>query len=189
MSEERPSVFVRLGRAIDGLRRFLINVLFFGLAAGLVIASLSGRINVPDGAALVLNPRGTIVEQLSAVDPVERAVSNGGMDFKSASAGPGAIVIEQFGGLQLFDLKTGKLQPVEVSVAGDIAEPRAKFVNVGRRLTSAHISPTGARALFEIVARACEPERSRRYDSIASFCCAWRAARAAEFFDKLTPLP
>ena len=76
MSEERPSVFVRLGRLIDGLRRFLINVLFFGLAAGLLIASLSGRIKVPDGAALVLNPRGTIVEQLSGVDPVERAVAN-----------------------------------------------------------------------------------------------------------------
>jgi len=76
MNEERPSVFVRLGRLIDGLRRFLINVLFFGLAAGLLIASLSGRIKVPDGAALVLNPRGTIVEQLSAVDPVERAVSS-----------------------------------------------------------------------------------------------------------------
>jgi tricorn protease len=80
---------------------------------------------------------------------VERAVQNAGMDFKSASAGPGAIVVEQFGRLQLFDLKTGKLQPVAVGVAGDIAEPRARFVSVGRRLTNAHISPTGARALFE----------------------------------------
>ena len=93
MNEERPSVFVRLGRLIDGLRRFLINVLFFGLAAGLLIASLSGRIKVPDGAALVLNPRGTIVEQLSAVDPVRargrerhgRRVGRG----RDAAQGPG----------------------------------------------------------------------------------------------------
>jgi len=35
----------------------------------------------------------------------------------------------------------------------------------------------GTRALFEVVARACEPERSRRYDSMAAFYQAWRAAR------------
>ena len=36
----------------------------------------------------------------------------------------------------------------------------------------------GTRALFEVVARACEPERSSRYDSIDAFYGAWRAARA-----------
>ncbi len=35
----------------------------------------------------------------------------------------------------------------------------------------------GTRALFEVVARACEPERSSRYDSMAAFYSAWRAAR------------
>ena len=71
------------------------------------------------------------------------------MDFKSASAGPGGIVIEQFGQIQLYDLKSSTLTPVKISLAGDIAELRPKFVNVARRLTNAHISPTGARALFE----------------------------------------
>jgi serine/threonine protein kinase len=37
----------------------------------------------------------------------------------------------------------------------------------------------GTRALFEVVARACVPERSRRYDSMAAFYRAWRAARNA----------
>jgi len=36
----------------------------------------------------------------------------------------------------------------------------------------------GTRALFEVVAGACEPERSRRYDSMAAFYSAWRAPRA-----------
>ena len=75
MLDERPSLFTRLLRGLDGLRRFLVNVLFFGLLAGLVIASLGGRPKVPDGAALVLNPRGTIVEQLAPVDPLERLVA------------------------------------------------------------------------------------------------------------------
>ena len=77
MVEERPSSLTRVLRGLDGLRRFLINVLFFGLLAGLLIASLSGRPTVPNGAALVLNPRGTIVEEVASVDPVERFVSRG----------------------------------------------------------------------------------------------------------------
>jgi tricorn protease len=80
---------------------------------------------------------------------VSEAVKNTGMDFKSASAGPGGIVIEQFGQLHLFDLKSGAMSPVKITLSGDIAELRPKYVNVARRLTNAHISPTGARALFE----------------------------------------
>jgi protease-4 len=70
---ERSSFFARLGRGIDGLRRFIINVVFFGLLAGLAIAAWNARPRVPDGAALVLNPRGVIVEQLSS-DPTGRLV-------------------------------------------------------------------------------------------------------------------
>jgi tricorn protease len=80
---------------------------------------------------------------------VTAAVPNKGMDFKSASAGPGAIVIEQFGQILLYDLKTAKAAPVKIGVAGDMPELRPKLVNVARRLSSAHISPTGARAVFE----------------------------------------
>jgi len=80
---------------------------------------------------------------------VAQAVSNSAMDFKSASAGPGGIVIEQFGQLQLYDVKSGSLTPVTVTLAGDMPELRPRYVNVGTRLTNAHISPTGARALFE----------------------------------------
>jgi tricorn protease len=80
---------------------------------------------------------------------VTQAVRNTGMDFKSASAGPGGIVVEQFGQLQLFDTATSRLTPIKITVAGDISELRPKYINVARRLTNAHISPTGVRALFE----------------------------------------
>jgi tricorn protease len=80
---------------------------------------------------------------------VDRAVENKGMDFKSASAGPDAIVIEQFGSLQLYDLKTGRLDPVKVSVSGDIEGVRERFIKVGTRLTNPYLSPSGARAVFE----------------------------------------
>jgi len=80
---------------------------------------------------------------------VSVAAENKGLDFKSAKAGPGVIAVEQFGQLHLFDLKNGKLQAVNITLAGDMPEVREKLVNVARRLSSAHISPTGARALFE----------------------------------------
>ena len=80
---------------------------------------------------------------------VTRAVENHGLDFKSASAGPGAIVYEQFGELHLYDLKTGQTKAVAVTLAGDLPEVRPHFVNVAKRLRSADISPNGARAVFE----------------------------------------
>jgi tricorn protease len=80
---------------------------------------------------------------------VSRAVENKGMDFKSASAGPDAIVLEQFGQLHLFDLKSARLTPVKITVAGDLAEVRDRLVRVGQRLTNPSVSPTGMRAVFE----------------------------------------
>lgn len=79
---------------------------------------------------------------------VREAVRNQGLDLKSASLGPDAIVYEQFGGISLYDLKSGKTKAVGIRVQGDFPELRTKFVNVGRRLGSPAVSPNGARALF-----------------------------------------
>ena len=77
---------------------------------------------------------------------VKEEVKNDGLDFKSIGAGADAIVIEQFGGLALFDLKTGQVKPVPVQIAGDLPEVRSRMVNVSSRLSGAHLSPNGARA-------------------------------------------
>ena len=74
---------------------------------------------------------------------------NAGLDFKSASAGPGAIVYEQFGSLHLFDPATGRERKIEVTLNGDFPEVRPHYVPVGRRIRSAALSPSGARAVFE----------------------------------------
>ena len=80
---------------------------------------------------------------------VKQCIENKGLDFKSASAGPGAIVYEQFGGLHLYDLASGKTKEVPVKLAGDFPELRTHYVNAGKRLKSAALSPGGARAVFE----------------------------------------
>ena len=80
---------------------------------------------------------------------VKEEMKNTGLDVKSASAGPGAIVYEQFGSLNLFDLKSGKSNSVPVTLSGDLAEVRDHTVTVNLRLRSAHPSPNASRAVFE----------------------------------------
>jgi len=80
---------------------------------------------------------------------VTEVLKNSGLDLKSACAGPGAIVYEQFGSIFLYDLKTGQTRPVEIRVTADLPEVRPHFVNVASRIRSAALSPTGARAVFE----------------------------------------
>ena len=79
---------------------------------------------------------------------VHEAIPNQGLDLKSASLGPDAIVYEQFGGISIYDLKSGKTKPVAIRVQGDFPELRTKLVNVGRRLGAPAVSPNGARAVF-----------------------------------------
>jgi len=80
---------------------------------------------------------------------VEPALPGNGSDIKSASAGPGAIVYEQFGSLNLFDPATGKSKMVAVTVPADLPNVRPHFKKVENEIASANLSPSGARAVFE----------------------------------------
>src|SRR5258708_1398286 len=80
---------------------------------------------------------------------VEQLVRNDGLDIKSASLGPDAIVYEQFGSLNVYDLKSGKAHGVNVTINADMLAVRPHFEKVAGRITGAAISPTGARAVFE----------------------------------------
>ena len=80
---------------------------------------------------------------------VKELLKNDGFDFKSASAGPGAIVYEQFGSLHLYDLGSGKAKRIEVRVAGDMPQVTPHFEKVEKQILNANLSPTGQRAVFE----------------------------------------
>ncbi len=80
---------------------------------------------------------------------VAQSIANTGLDFKSACAGPGAIVYEQFGAINLYDLKSGKSKAVPITVTGDFPEVREHLERVGQRLGAARVSPNAARAVFE----------------------------------------
>jgi tricorn protease len=81
---------------------------------------------------------------------VSEALHSDGLDFKTASAGPDAIVIEQFGAIKLYDLNTHQAKNISIHVRGDLEAVRPHFAKVeAKRIQNFGISPTGARAVFE----------------------------------------
>jgi len=81
---------------------------------------------------------------------VKALFKNDGFDLKSASAGPGGIVYEQFGSIHIYDLHSGKTHEVSIHVAGDMPQIRPHFEKInGRHIMNARISPTGVRAVLE----------------------------------------
>ncbi len=67
----------------------------------------------------------------------------------SASGGAGKIIYEQAGYLHLFDPQTEKSSKLTIGVAADLLELRERYVRGARWIRNAHISPSGARAVFE----------------------------------------
>src|SRR5467141_12489 len=80
---------------------------------------------------------------------VSLAFPSNGVDIKSASSGPDAIVYEQFGSIHVFDPSTGKQNAVNIQVTGDFPAVRPHYVHAAEQIQNADISPTGARAVFE----------------------------------------
>src|SRR5882724_2024399 len=66
---------------------------------------------------------------------VTQVIQNTGLDIKSAAAGPDAIVYEQFGSVNLYDLKTGKTKKVNITINADMPGVRAHYEKVAPRIT------------------------------------------------------
>jgi tricorn protease len=137
-----------------------------GLAPQIWIANLadSSVVKIPHENASDFNPMwvGNKIYFLSArtnpislyvydtvTGKVARVIDNHGEDLMSASAGPGAIVYEQFGSLHLYDLSSGREHEVPVTIRGDFPQVQPHFESVADHVLNAGISPTGARAVFE----------------------------------------
>src|SRR5437588_7328060 len=80
---------------------------------------------------------------------VKQVIENKGLDFKSLSAGPDALVYEQFGGIYTFNPSSGKSTKVDIRIACDLPSTRPHYEKVGEKIGNAGISPSGMRAVFE----------------------------------------
>ena len=108
--------------------------------------------SLPSGWAtrFIFFPTATAPVTLFAYDTktksVKQAVENKGLDFKSLSAGPDALVYEQFGGIYLFDPQKGAAKKVDIHIAGDLPATRPHFEKVARQNYRTPLSPQPARA-------------------------------------------
>jgi tricorn protease len=92
----------------------------------------------------------TLFSYDTASKKVAQLIDNKGFDFKSASAGPGGIVYEQFGSIHIYDFATRQEHKVDIQVTGDFPEIRPHFLKLdAKKLSNGVISPNGARAVFE----------------------------------------
>jgi tricorn protease len=80
---------------------------------------------------------------------VAQVLPNDGPDLKSASTGPDAIVYEQFGGIHLFDPRTGRSEKLDIRIADDLPEVRPRRAKAAKFINHASLSPEGALAAFE----------------------------------------
>ncbi len=76
---------------------------------------------------------------------VTECVKGEGFDMKSASAGPGAIVVEKLGSIWLYDLNKKTFERVNVDVKGDFPEVRPAFKDLRPYMEGVGVSPTGQR--------------------------------------------
>ena len=61
--------FSALWRGVDASRRFAVNLLFLAIVAGILFLIFrDDSVVIEDGTALVIAPRGVLVEQLTARD-------------------------------------------------------------------------------------------------------------------------
>jgi tricorn protease len=67
----------------------------------------------------------------------------------SASHNGSTIIFEQAGYLHTFDIGSGTTEKLTVGIAADLQEVRPRYVKGGGYIRSAHISPSGARAVFD----------------------------------------
>src|SRR3954463_8053447 len=75
-------IFVGIWRGLDGLRKFL-HLLLLLLLFGVLVGALNTSIpRIADRSALVIRPKGTIVEQLTG-SPVDQAIAKAQGDAQS----------------------------------------------------------------------------------------------------------
>ena len=78
-----------------------------------------------------------------------RVLDSDGTDIQSASPGPGAIVFDKLGSLNVFDLATQTATAISVTVDAELPNTRARFRPARDEITVGSLSPSGASAVFE----------------------------------------
>jgi tricorn protease len=93
--------------------------------------------------------RSSLYSYNTGLKRVSNVIPADGFDIVSANEGPGAIVFEKIGSLHLYDLQSKSSKRVPIEISDDLLEVRPRLESVGSSVASAHLSPSGVRAVFE----------------------------------------
>ncbi|GIU30706.1 protease [Shewanella colwelliana] len=142
----KPSIFKRiltiLWNTINGTRKVILNLFFFGFLAIVIVALSSDDMPVvEDGSALVLDLAGAVVEQKRQIDPIEAVMKNG-----KANDGSGEILLSEL--IHTIDnaasdkrissivLDVGHLQWTGISKLQSIGDALSRFKESGKPITA-----------------------------------------------------
>lgn len=107
---------------------------------------------LPDGVYFLSDRDGEF--NLYRFDPVsgglQRLTHHDDFPIQAASAGGGRVVYEQAGYLHLFDPSRGTARRLVISASADLPDLRPRFVKGSKWVRGADISPSGARAVFDV---------------------------------------
>ena len=80
---------------------------------------------------------------------VRQVTEHEDFDVKYASAGGGVITYEQGGRIHLFDPATATSHPLDLRIVTDLPQTQPHYKKAVSCIRNAHLSPSGARAVFE----------------------------------------
>ena len=135
------SLFKKLGYLLNLSRKIIINFVFFGFLI-LILISLSEEetIQVPQSAALLLNPAGKLVEQKFEVDPVDALMKeavNGQQDDVEVLLSDVVKVIDEAAidsRIEVLVLKLDRLANADITKATEIAKAINNFKQTGKKV-------------------------------------------------------
>lgn len=143
MEQRRPGLLRRFFRfiwnGIDGLRRAVLNLLFLALLA-LVIAGIVSEEGptVPAGSALVINPSGVLVDQLSYSDPFANLVAGSDMPTETLLSDLVRAIdaAATDARIKLIVLQTDALEHGGISKQQELAAALARFRERGKSVVA-----------------------------------------------------
>jgi tricorn protease len=84
-----------------------------------------------------------------ATGRIDQLTSHQDFPVVAVSGGAGALIYEQAGWLHLLDTAAGESHRLRIALTTDLADTRPRFASGPQYLRNYHLSPSGARAVFE----------------------------------------
>ncbi len=141
-----PSFLKRIGvfiwNILNGTRKAILNLIFFGLLAIILIAIGSNEdIQVKDNSALVLNLAGAIVDQKQQIDPFEAALKQGNNGSEDGEILLADIIYvidnaAQDNRISTIVLDLAQLQRAGISKLQSIGEALNRFKESGKKVVA-----------------------------------------------------